>query len=423
MKLPTTKIKTSIFIVLIVSSIMSIGIGVYQYLSVSQLIKERIFSEINFTAKSKAEVVETYVSGFENEAQIIADVLEIELTKTPSNLLEINNLLLSVALRTPEMAHIDLFSPEGIVIASSDLSKIGGDKTQKATYIEGKKGLFFNDLHLPSGGNKPAFGISMPVEDSNDKLLGVVLVDVYGDKLFDILGEAYLVNKNMFLISPSKYLSDAFLKKEITTENAKNCSTHDHNEHTLNSFSLLSIYTGLSGKPVLGSHVFIPNRNWCLVIEVDKNDFLTIPLRRLMILSGVVILSSFFMFAFITSIIHKIIVKPIQLLHSAMENVSDGKFDQKIDITSSNEIGDLARIFNSMIAKLSNYYNDLENSVKQKTKDLVAEIETRKQAQFKLSTTIEELEKVNKLMTGRELKMVELKKEIEELKSKGGDKK
>lgn len=428
MKLPTRKIKSTVLFILVVSTVLAGGIGVYHFLNISRIIKERIYSELILAAGSKAEVVETYIAGFEYEAQILSDILTIELSEKNPDMPEIASLLSSAASRASEMAHIDLISPDGFTIASSDSSKIGDDKTKKATYTEGKKGLFFNNLHLSSGGKKPAFGIALPLLDKKNQLLGVVLVDVNADKLYDILGrtpffgdfgEIFLVNKDNLLISPSKYLSDTFLKKEIVTEVARTCSADKRNTSPADLLDRVLRYKGLSGKQVLGTSTYIPERSWCLVAEIDEGEFLTSPIRRLMLLSGTSILLLFSLFLFIAFSMFRIIIKPIQLLHQSIENVSKGQFNQKITVDSSNEIGDLARIFNLMIDRLSSYYDDLEKEVEKKTADIVAEAETRKAAEKKLEATVDELQRMNKFMTDRELRMVELKKEIEVLKNKG----
>lgn len=419
------KIKYAIYLILIISSASSIGVGIYNYFSVSSQIKTRIFSGLNFTAESKAEVVETYISGFEYEAQILSDVLAVKLSKKDPNLAEITDLISSVASRASEIAHIDLISPEGVAITSSDPKKVGEDKTQKTTYIEGKKGLFFNNLHLSSGSKKPAFGVSVPIIDKNNHLLGIVLIDVNATKLYKILekksgfgdfGEIFVVNKDNLLVSPSKFLPDLFLKKEIAAINVKTCSTHKHDSHSTDSYGLLSQYVGLSGKSVLGTHVYMPNREWCLIAEADEKYYLLEPMNRLLFLSGTTILISLSIFFFIALSIHKIVIGPIQLIHQAIQGISRGQLKQKIEINSSNEIGDLARVFNSMSDQLINYYSDLEREVTLKTKSLSDEVEIRKSAEIKMQTMVEELQRLNKFMTDRELKMIELKKEIEELK-------
>lgn len=428
MKLPAWRLKSTVLFVLVISSVLAGGVGVFHFWNISRIIKERIYSELVSVAGSKAEVVETYITGFEYEAQILSDILTAELSEKNPDMPEIINLLSSAASRASEIAHIDLISPEGITIASSDSSKVGDDKTKKATYTEGKKGLFFNNLHLSSGGKNPAFGIAVPLLNKNNQLLGIVLVDVNADKLYDVLektpllgdfGEIFLVNKDNLLVSPSRYLSDTFLKKKIATDPVSRCFADKSNANSADVLDRVSRYKGLSGKPILGTSVHIPDRSWCLVAEMDEGEFLTSPIRRLMLLSTVSMLMSLSLFLLIALSLFRIIIKPIQLLHQVMENVSKGQFNQKTTIDSSNEIGDLARIFNLMIDRLSGYHKDLEKEVERKTADIVAEVETRKATEKKLEATVDELQRINKFMTDRELRMVELKKEIEALKNKG----
>ena len=57
----------------------------------------------------------------------------------------------------------------------------------------------------------------------------------------------------------------------------------------------------------------------------------------------------------------------------------------------------------------------LEEQLKEYTKRLTEEVAQRT---LELEVRVKELEKVNKLMVGRELKMIELKKELEEIKAK-----
>ena len=69
----------------------------------------------------------------------------------------------------------------------------------------------------------------------------------------------------------------------------------------------------------------------------------------------------------------------------------------RTNIETSDEIGSLAKSFNVMTEELEIAYADVETRVEDRTEKLV---------------------KLNGLMVGREVKMVELKKEIAELKSK-----
>jgi nitrogen fixation/metabolism regulation signal transduction histidine kinase len=95
------------------------------------------------------------------------------------------------------------------------------------------------------------------------------------------------------------------------------------------------------------------------------------------------------------------------LLHAAI-NVRNGNLSERVHISSVNEFGELADAFNDMLVQLQELNSGLDEKVQQKTKDLDLTIK-------ELNTQKVDLEKLNAFMVDRELKMVELKKEIEQL--------
>ncbi len=109
------------------------------------------------------------------------------------------------------------------------------------------------------------------------------------------------------------------------------------------------------------------------------------------------------------------VIAPINEINKGLESVAHGKFDYKIRTRSDDEIGELAQSFNNMKKELQKskkeieeYSKDLEKKVRQRTHEL--------------NQRIEELEKFHKLTIGRELKMIELKKELRKLKNENKDK-
>lgn len=97
----------------------------------------------------------------------------------------------------------------------------------------------------------------------------------------------------------------------------------------------------------------------------------------------------------------KLIIRPLSALHKSTEVIANGNLDYRVDINSHDEFGQVARSFNEMTIKLKESYSGLEQAVQRRTEEL--------------NKRIEEVERMNKLMIGRELKMVELKKKIEVL--------
>ena len=132
--------------------------------------------------------------------------------------------------------------------------------------------------------------------------------------------------------------------------------------------------------------------------KVEKTTFLVFVLAILAVI----------IFAFIFS---DFITRPIRRLTKAATEISKGKLKQKVVIQSNDEIGNLARAFNTMSQKLKQYYQDLGKEVRQRTADL-------EKSKHILESKINDLERFQKVTIGRELRMIELKNKIKELQGK-----
>ena len=97
----------------------------------------------------------------------------------------------------------------------------------------------------------------------------------------------------------------------------------------------------------------------------------------------------------IGALISRSISNPIKKLQRGIKIVKKGNLNYKVGIDSRDEIGQLSRDFDKMTGSLKKTRAGIEKKVIERTT---------------------ELEKMNEHMTGRELKMIELKKEIAELK-------
>ncbi len=146
------------------------------------------------------------------------------------------------------------------------------------------------------------------------------------------------------------------------------------------------------------------------------------------------IAASSFLFVIVMAILFTVlftgrILKPLKQLLDVVQEVGKGNLDVKAIIKARDEIGDLADEFNLMIDKLrtareaiQEEKNILEIKVRARTNELqeLAQSldEKVKERTKELQERIEELERFHRLTVGRELKMLELKKENEKLRDK-----
>lgn len=121
------------------------------------------------------------------------------------------------------------------------------------------------------------------------------------------------------------------------------------------------------------------------------------------------------------------ITNPLKNLRKGAEIIGKGNLDYQIKLKTGDEIEELAESFNQMAKNLGEAQTALEESkivleikIRARTKELRELTESLdeqvKERTKALQKKIEELEKFHRLAVGRELKMIELKKEIENLK-------
>ena len=126
----------------------------------------------------------------------------------------------------------------------------------------------------------------------------------------------------------------------------------------------------------------------------------------------------------ITSIVitKRYISRPLLKLQQAASLIARGDLDAFVDQSSRDEIGVLGQHLDAMRASIKQLFGELSESKEEleeysRTLEQKVEVRTQEQASSvqKLERTVEELEQFSKLAIGREIKMIQLKKEINEL--------
>ena len=124
-----------------------------------------------------------------------------------------------------------------------------------------------------------------------------------------------------------------------------------------------------------------------------------------------------------------IYTKALKNLVRVAEKASTGDLKERVTVKSKDELGYLAKVFNQMLGnleesgiRLKEVNAGLEQRVVERTKELneaKAGLEkTVEQRTAELKEKLADLERFEKMAVGRELRMTELKEEIEMLKSK-----
>jgi len=131
----------------------------------------------------------------------------------------------------------------------------------------------------------------------------------------------------------------------------------------------------------------------------------------------------------LSNLVFKSIYKAFMEIKESVENLAGGRKAYFFSGSLDKEIIDLSKDLNKTAQEITNYQQALEQEktsleikVKARTKELqelTQSLDQKVKARTKqLQDRVDELERFHKLTIGRELKMVELKKKIQELEKK-----
>jgi methyl-accepting chemotaxis protein len=265
---------------------------------------------------------------------------------------------------------------------------------------------YVSSIYVNESTNEPMIILAVPIKDLFGDFQGALLAETNLKFMWDLVsglkvgnkGTAYVVDRQGNLLAHpdiSKVLKGEKLTKIFEVSefiNGKDSIEGD-----------AEISKGISGNYVMSNYISLVVPDWAIVVEFPIMEAYN-PVIKVFQYSLWLTLLVIFLTVGAGTYIAKKIVKPIIGLRDAALEISKGNLNTQIKIKSSNEIGQLANSFNHMASELKQSYQGLEQKVGEQTHELNAKVE--------------ELGRTNKLMIGRELKMIELKEEIKNLKEK-----
>ncbi len=123
------------------------------------------------------------------------------------------------------------------------------------------------------------------------------------------------------------------------------------------------------GTEVLSAFQRIESLGWYVFVEEPLSEAFA-PLEAA-IWRTALLLVAFLLLAIATSVLlARRAVRPIESIQAAAAKIGSGALDQRIEITSNDELGALAEEFNRMAAQLQESYASLEQKVEERTREL-----------------------------------------------------
>jgi len=315
-------------------------------------------------------------------------------------------------LRSMERAYkayssISIYDKNGIKIGDTRNILLGLNESQTTFFKEAIQGKIYYDT-LPSFSqslNQYVIHFAAPVYNENKEFENVVVTRLPINKINDIFKEIELpedqLNSNvnrikLDLVSEngtviySNYDRKSILQTKPEFQELISKNNIQNNSSIVNSNM---VETRIDDKEIIVNvpqgegHLDYKGSGWFLILR-ENTDFvfgnLQKTVNQFLIVSGIILIISISLILFIARTISLPISK---LMHKVIE-VGKGNYDYKIDINSSDEIGELASNFESMRQNVNKVNQNLNTIVKERTIEL-------EKANEELKLKEDHLEKLN----------------------------
>lgn len=279
-----------------------------------------------------------------------------------------------------------LLDKAGKVILATGETPIGSDKSQDPYFTQAQENVYLKNLYHSETLQKNLLSISSPIkDDQTNNLLGVIVTRYTLDEINEIIqdrtglgrtGENFIVNSEKYFITPSLYLgNEVVLKQKVETQNVNDCfnpqeiTSAKKDPEIVHVDEAVKKYRDYRGVTIWGTHVYVPEIESCLIGKIDYVEVNKPVVNQLLIFVGIFSLS-ILAFILISFLVSKRISRPIEELSEDTEIIKKGNLDYKVGRNTKDEVGELSRNFDQMVASIKASRAEVDQKVLAQTKDI-----------------------------------------------------
>ncbi len=295
---------------------------------------------------------------------------------------------LSVLQKVMGFEDIMLADASGTIVYSSNsghTEEFGRslDYCSPETFAAGEKGIYFTDPYANTlSFKKFKFGmfVAAPMYGFDQKFIGEVVFEINMDPIYSLIqsteglgntGETLvgrqINDKEIIILNPLRYDPNAALNKKIMAGSSLGIALQNAITGGMGS-GIVKDYRGVE---VLAHWHDIKNQplDWGIVSKIDTSEALA-PVNNLRDVIFLVIIVEFLALIGVIFAIAKSISDPIEQLRKGTEIISSGNLNYRVNIPTTDEVGQLSTAFNKMTLQLKESYENLEQKVNGRTKEL-----------------------------------------------------
>ena len=276
-------LRRNLTLLFVVLSLISMGAVAWVSFRVfEQCVRNELTENLSQIVKDKAMHISTWIAERKSDAQVVSEspmvVKRVEVlinpTTVPAQRRDAANDL-KTFLNLMKNTY-DCYEELSILNQSAEYLVTTGTLREKRAprgYMQGaiEGQTVVTDIHISPCLNRPTMLISAPIRSRGGKTIGVfeeklnlnTINKIVQDIKVGRTGESYLVNREGYFITESKFEPGYTLKKRVSTKGVNDC---------LRGNNGVGEYEDYRGETVIGAYHWIESRGWALMAEQDRAE-------------------------------------------------------------------------------------------------------------------------------------------------------
>lgn len=370
------KIQTRLVIYYIVFAAVTVTVVIYfAYTQSVRFLQAAVEDRLGTVAESKQDSLNQWLKEQQRNVIILANLpelrslswqllnpeLPIQTRETARR--KVTNLLNINVQRTTDIQDIQIVGLDGQVVASAIPDLVGVSQLEQPFFAQGLERTFTQNFYYSDLFDATTLTIATPLFDNSQKHIGVLALHVNMKYIDRVIYESqastesvktYLVDANHNVIT-----GDPLILAQATPIQSSAIDLALKGQQ--GSLS----YINHRGVPVIGKYLWMADQDVALIVEIDRESALQ-PARQFAINVSIVALQFLVVLIVIAVIMAGRITTPLRVLNETIARISQGQLSASAPVLTDDEVGALARAFNSMMEKLRQTLDGLQNDLSER---------------------------------------------------------
>jgi len=365
-----------ITILVVLCTLLSVSLSLVYFITAKITLTQEVLNRLDSVATIQRNRIENQVEHNIERLRLVASRTQLRITLNkyignpqPAFVEKILRILHDAQASIPSFKNITLFDLDGKELISTNASSDIDTAMSGKLLASSKLGFSADTLVLREDQNLHIY-LSGPLL-LNQKLIGIILIESDAESIVSSIqdytglgstGESMLtkrLNNNQALyLTPLRFDKTAALTRVTSLQDQ-------------NSPIAIAILSGQQqipeaqdyrGRAVFAAARTVRNTGWNLVIKMDKEEAYS-PASNLVKFFSIVLLIVLTIIIAISILFSRSLANPILALTNTARAILAGNYHSRVQISSNDEIGQLASVFNTMTDSIVEKNNELQAQI------------------------------------------------------------